>query len=74
LEKEYFKYSTKLAVSCVVDDLLIHSVKDNAEINGVVPTFQQGTMAVLAGPEVMTKKAAAYLQDRGYPEDTICVL
>lgn len=74
LEKEYFKYSSKLAVSCVVDDLLIHPIQDNVEINGVVPAFQQGTMAVLAGPEVMTKKAAAYLVDRGYPEDTICVL
>lgn len=74
LEKEYFKYSTKLAVSCVVDDLQLHAIEDNVEINTVVPDFQQGTMAVLAGPEAMTKKAAAYLEERGYPEDTICVL
>jgi ferredoxin-NADP reductase len=74
LEKEYFKYSTKLAVSCVVDDLQLHAIEDNVEINAVVPDFQQGTMAVLAGPEAMTKKAAAYLEERGYPEDTICVL
>jgi NAD(P)H-flavin reductase len=74
LEKEYFKYSTKLAVSCVVDDLQLHAIEDNVEINGVVPNFIQGTMAVLAGPEAMTKKAAAYLEERGYPEDTICIM
>lgn len=76
LEEEYFKYSKKLTASCVVEDLQPENVylEDNDEINAAVPDFQQGTMAVLSGPAETMKKATKYLEDRGYPTDTICVL
>lgn len=74
LEKEYFKYSDKLAVSCIVDSPRRRDWSDNTEINGAVPDFKQGTMAVLAGPTDLMEKAFYYLEDRGYPRDTICVL
>jgi len=74
LEKEYFKYSTKLAVSCIVTNPRKKQIADNVEINAAVPDFRQGTMAVLAGPQDVMKRALIYLEDRGYPRDTICVL
>ena len=74
LEKEYFKYSTKLAVSCVVEDLRIKSFADNREIQAAVPEFVPGTMAVLAGPLDIMRKARGFLEELGYPADTICVL
>ena len=74
LEKEYFKYSDKLAVSCIVDSPRRRDWSDNSEINSAVPDFKQGTMAVLAGPTDLMEKAFYYLEDRGYPSDTICVL
>ena len=74
LEKEYFKYSDKLAVSCIVDSPRRRDWSDNNEINSAVPEFRQGTMAVLAGPTDLMEKAFYYLEDRGYPSDTICVL
>mmetsp|Transcript_5356 Transcript_5356/g.10340 ORF Transcript_5356/g.10340 Transcript_5356/m.10340 type:complete len:431 (+) Transcript_5356:264-1556(+) len=74
LEKEYFKYSDKLAVSCIVDSPRRRDWSDNNEINAAVPDFKQGTMAVLAGPTDLMEKAFYYLEDRGYPSDTICVL
>jgi ferredoxin-NADP reductase len=74
LEKEYFKYSDKLAVSCLVDSPRRRDWSDNAEINTSIPDFKQGTMAVLSGPTDLMEKAFYYLEDRGYPSDTICVL
>ena len=78
LEEEYFKYSQKLAVSCIVDDLQgLDSDKafaDSVEVNEAIPDFEQGTMAVVAGPTELKDKAMLYLEDRGYPTDTICVL
>ncbi|EEC48993.1 predicted protein [Phaeodactylum tricornutum CCAP 1055/1] len=75
LEKEYYKYSKKLAVSCVVDNTMQRqSLGDNTEVHAAVPDFTQGTMAVIAGPSDMAKKAIAFLENRGYPRDTICVL
>eukprot|EP00522_Entomoneis_paludosa_P004357 CAMPEP_0172471514 /NCGR_PEP_ID=MMETSP1065-20121228/67856_1 /TAXON_ID=265537 /ORGANISM="Amphiprora paludosa, Strain CCMP125" /LENGTH=399 /DNA_ID=CAMNT_0013229617 /DNA_START=91 /DNA_END=1290 /DNA_ORIENTATION=- len=75
LEKEYFKYSEKLAVSCIVGK--VQDTPDfsaNDEINTAIPDFLQGTMAVLAGPKQIIEKATFYLEDRGYPADTICTL
>ena len=75
LEKEYFKYSDKLAVSCiVVGNVDGIDFASNDDINVAVPDFRQGTMAVLGGPSEIVDKAAFYLEDRGYPLDTICVL
>jgi NAD(P)H-flavin reductase len=74
LEKEYFKYSTKLAASCIVDDIAQKSLTDSVEVNAAVPDFRPGTMAVLAGPSRLTRKTVDYLEDRGYPYDVICVL
>jgi len=76
LEKEYHKYSTKLAVSCIVDDLTRgeSALKDNSEIYEAVPDFIPGTMAVLSGPVAIMKQAVAYLEGRGYPLDCICIL
>lgn len=74
LEEEYFKYSTTLAVSCIVDNLRTNNLEDNSEIQSAVPDFNPGTMAVLSGPAEVQEKAKAYLISRGYPEDCICVL
>jgi len=75
LEKEYFKYSEKLAVSCIVGNIEdVSDFGENDEINTAIPDFRQGTMAVLSGPNEIADKASLYLQERGYPEDTICTL
>lgn len=73
LEEEYYKYSTKLAVSCIVDSEK-NGLEENVEIDAAVPTFNPGTMAVVAGPPSFTTKANSYLVEKGYPEDCICVL
>mmetsp|Transcript_25703 Transcript_25703/g.29368 ORF Transcript_25703/g.29368 Transcript_25703/m.29368 type:complete len:472 (-) Transcript_25703:1788-3203(-) len=73
LEDEYFKYSTKLAVSCVVTDDE-RSLDENEEIDEAVPSFTPGTMAVIAGPKYFTAEAKALLIGYGYPERCICVL
>ncbi len=72
LEDEYFKYSTKLAVSCVVEDG--SSLNNNEEIDESVPKFTPGTMAVVSGPRGFAIKAIAVLMNKGYPENCICVL
>jgi ferredoxin-NADP reductase len=74
LEKEYFKYSTKLAVSCIVDNLRANDMGANKEITSAVPKFQPGVMAVVAGPGQVSEKARKYLVQQGYPEDCICTL
>lgn len=76
LEKEYHKYNTKLAVSCIVDDLTKseNAMSQNPEIFEAVPDFIPGTMAVLSGPVPIMKKAVEYLQGRGYPADCLCLL
>jgi preprotein translocase subunit SecG len=75
LEQEYFKYSQKLAVSCIVDDLHYKDFAENTEVNDAIPNFQLGAMAVVAGPAELKDKAMSYLEhERGYPRDTICVL
>lgn len=76
LEKEYNKFSQKLAVSCIVDNLRERSsLSDNKEILEAVPSFQPGTLAVLAGPSASMKKAVAFLKEtKGFPRDSICVL
>lgn len=76
LEKEYYKYSKKLGVSCIIEDLRPKSAsfRQSDEVNQSIPSFVPGTMAVVAGPTDLTSKASAYLEDRGYPRDVICVL
>lgn len=74
LEKEYFKYDTKLAVSCIVENLRTNDIESNQEITTAIPDFRPGVMAVVAGPEQVTEKARAYLIQKGYPEDCICKL
>jgi len=74
LEEEYFKYSTKLAVSCIVDDVRKNSLGKNQDIEDAVPLFNPGTMAVVSGPTAFSEKAKSYLMDKGYPEECICVL
>ena len=74
LEREYHKYTTKLAVSCVVDNMRVNTLADNKSIANAIPEFIPGTMAVLSGPRPMQRKAITYLTNRGYPEDCICML
>lgn len=74
LESEYFKYSSKLAVSCIVDDIRKNAMEENPEIEEAIPNFYPGTMAVVSGPREFTEKAREYLVEREYPEDCICVL
>jgi NAD(P)H-flavin reductase len=74
LEREYYRYRKKMAVSCIVEDLAGSAMRDSVEINAAVPSFQPGTMAVVAGPEAFADKTVDYLRERGYPRDTICVL
>ena len=74
LEREYFKYITKLAVSCLVDNLKTNTLADNKDAVRAIPNFSAGTMAVLSGPKEVCRKAVSYLIKRGYPEDCICVL
>ena len=73
LEKEYMKYSTKLAVSCIMDDLT-KPLDNNREVEEAVPYFNAGTMAVVSGPKRFADTAKAYLHRKGYPDDCICVL
>lgn len=72
LEDEYFKYSTKLAVSCIVER--VSKLKGNAEVDEAVPDFNPGTMAVVSGPKSFAVEAIAVLLNKGYPENCICVL
>lgn len=74
LEKEYFKYDTKLAVSCIVENLRKNEIESNEEIAAAIPDFRPGVMAVVAGPEQVAMKAQQYLIKQGYPEDCICKL
>ena len=74
LEKEYYRYRKKMAVSCIVEDVNVNPMKDNVEINAAVPSIEPGTMAVVSGPESFAEKTVEYLRERGYPRDTICVL
>ena len=74
LEDEYFKYSTKLAVSCVVDDKKGKKIAQNLEVDEALPPFKQGTMAVIAGSKRFGNDARSMLMGYGYPEECICVL
>jgi len=73
LEKEYMKYSTKLAVSCIMDDLK-KPLDKNREVEEAVPYFNAGTMAVVSGPKRFAETAKAYLNRKGYPDNCICIL
>ena len=74
LEDEYFKYSTKLAVSCVVDDKKGRRIDQNQEVDEALPQFEPGTMAVVAGGKRFGNDARTMLMGYGYPEECICVL
>lgn len=73
LEDEYFKYSTKLAVSCIIDDTK-NELSDNNEIEESLQPFSPGTMAVVSGPKSFCDKAQAYLISKDFPDDCICIL
>ena len=73
LEDEYFKYSTKLAVSCIVEDEGI-SLMENSEVEEALTAFSPGTMAVVSGPPGFAAEALAVLLNKGFPEKCICVL
>ena len=47
---------------------------DNSEIEASIPGYEEGTMAVISGPDYFVKKINIYLQQRGYPADCICAL
>ncbi len=74
LEKEYLKFPSKLAVSCILDDVVKNPMEGNAEVEEAVPYFNPGTMAVVCGPKRFAEKARGYLMRKGYPENCICVL
>lgn len=74
LEQEYFKHSTKLAVSCVVDNLRTTRFGDNSEVDEAVPPFQPGFMVVVSGSQDVSVGVKQYLKQKGYPDDCICVL
>lgn len=74
LESEYFKYNTKLAVSCIIDDSRLNELRTNRDVEDAVPNFRPGTMAVISGPRDFCEKAKDYLTGRGYQEECICVL
>lgn len=80
LEEEYFKYSTKLEVSCIVDGVVDSErvspslFKSNLEIEDAIPIFRPGTMAVVSGPQKFVQSASVYLQQKDYPEDCLCLL
>ncbi|KAL3806757.1 hypothetical protein ACHAXA_008022 [Cyclostephanos tholiformis] len=75
LEAEYMKCPGKLAVSCIIDDVLnANPMEGNREVEESVPYYNAGTMAVVCGPKRFAEKARGYLMRRGYPENCICVL
>lgn len=74
LEKEYFKYKNKLAVSCHTVKPINDRLEGNLEIEASVPKFNPGTMAVISGPKSFANKALNFLTEIGYSEDCICVL
>lgn len=74
LEDEYFKYSTKLAVSCIIEDASKSDLRDNQEIKESLQSFSPGTMAVISGSKSFCEKAQTFLVSEGYPDDCICVL
>jgi len=75
LEKEYLKYPSKLAVSCIMMEKYGGGkLEGNPEVEEAVPYFNAGTMAVVCGPKRFAEKAKGYLMRKGYPENCICVL
>mmetsp|Transcript_23460 Transcript_23460/g.49097 ORF Transcript_23460/g.49097 Transcript_23460/m.49097 type:complete len:515 (+) Transcript_23460:141-1685(+) len=74
LEGEYLKYPSKLAVSCILDDVVKNPMEGNKEVEEAVPYFNAGTMAVVCGPKRFAEKAKGYLTRKGYPENCICIL
>ena len=74
LEDQYFKHSTKLAVSCIVDQTEGGIIDETGEVRQALPLFNPGTMAVVSGPIFFTKAARSLLIEKGYPEECICVL
>lgn len=74
LEEEYFKYNTKLAVSCIMGDVHKNKFEENKEITDALPVFKPGTMAVISGLGASSEKAKEFLIEKGYSKDCICVL
>lgn len=73
LEKEFYKFNSKLEVSCCLVNAYT-GMEENAEISESVPNFRPGTMAVIAGPSNFVILAERYLRRRGYPKDVVCSL
>jgi len=74
LEEEYFKYNTKLAVSCIVYDANKNKLEDNKEVTEALVDFKPGTMAVISGSNTFSEKARQFLIEKGYLKDCICAL
>ena len=73
LEKEFYKYNSKLEVSCcLMNDY--EKIQDNSEVRESIPDFRPGVMAVVAGPSTFVAPALRYLRRRGYPKDVVCTL
>ena len=76
LEREFYKYEKKLEVSCVLmNDIYSNSMPDSEQLGESVPVFEDGTMAVVSGPDYFVKKANSFLVgQKGYPSDVICAM
>jgi len=75
LEREFYKYSTKLEVSCCVEDVKsANTLAGFDDIEQSVPNFAPGTMAVISGPMYFASLAYDYFQSRQFPDDCICTL
>ena len=73
LEKEFYKYNSKLEVSCcLVQDF--DNLDENSEVRESISSFKPGVMAVVAGPSKFVTSAIRYLRKRSYPKDVICTL
>jgi ferredoxin-NADP reductase len=75
LEREFYKYSTKLEISCCVEDVSnSETLTDFEDIEHSVPDFLPGTMAVISGSSDFSNLAYDYLLGRNFPDDCICML
>jgi hypothetical protein len=75
LEREFYKYTKKLEVSCCLSpDLYSDNLAQNEHVIASLPDYAEGTMAVVAGPDYFVKKATQLLVNRGYDGDSVCQL
>jgi hypothetical protein len=75
LENDYYDvFSDKLAVSCVVMSDDEEDMNENDDIQRAIASFRPGSMGVVAGPSEFTEKTLAFLKEKGFPKDCICVM